>query len=134
MAGAENQTFALRQLLEELGAQLRSGVEKLGELPHETGEALARELGLATREELDCARAAARPARAPAQAARERLAGERSQQRFSGGDPTRIERVVIVAGIAVQDDQTGRPQQREMVVRRRPGEPDLVCELGEGGR
>ena len=53
MAGAENSTFALRQLLEELGTQLRSGVEKLGELPHETGEILARELGLATREELD---------------------------------------------------------------------------------
>jgi len=53
LAGAENQAFALRQLLEELGAQLRTGVEKLGELPHETGEALARELGLATREELD---------------------------------------------------------------------------------
>jgi BMFP domain-containing protein YqiC len=53
MAGAENQTFALRQLLEELGAQLRAGVEKLGEVPHETGEILARELGLATREELD---------------------------------------------------------------------------------
>ena len=50
---APDSTFALRQLLEELGAQLRTGVEKLGELPHETGEALARELGLATREELD---------------------------------------------------------------------------------
>ena len=53
MAAPDNSTFALRQLLEELGAQLRTGVEKLGELPHETGEALARELGLATREELD---------------------------------------------------------------------------------
>jgi len=53
MAAPDNSTFALRQLLEELAAQLRSGVEKLGELPHETGEALARELGLATREELD---------------------------------------------------------------------------------
>jgi hypothetical protein len=52
MAAPDN-TFALRQLLEEVGAQLRSGVEKIGELPHETGEALARELGLATREELD---------------------------------------------------------------------------------
>jgi len=52
MAAPDN-TFALRQLLEELGAQLRSGVEKLGELPQETGELLARELGLATREELD---------------------------------------------------------------------------------
>jgi BMFP domain-containing protein YqiC len=50
---APDSTFALRQLLEELGAQLRTGVEKLGELPHETGDILARELGLATREELD---------------------------------------------------------------------------------
>ena len=53
MAAPDNSTFALRQLLEELAAQLRSGVEKLGELPHETGDLLARELGLATREELD---------------------------------------------------------------------------------
>ena len=53
MAAPDNSAFALRQVLEELAAQLRSGVEKLGELPHETGEALARELGLATREELD---------------------------------------------------------------------------------
>jgi len=53
MAAPDNSTFALRQLLEELGAQLRTGVEKLGELPHETGDLLARELGLATREELD---------------------------------------------------------------------------------
>jgi polyhydroxyalkanoate synthesis regulator phasin len=45
--------FALRQLLEELGAQLRNGVERLGDLPQETGERLARELGLARREELD---------------------------------------------------------------------------------
>jgi BMFP domain-containing protein YqiC len=52
MAAPDN-TFALRQLLEELGAQLRSGIEKLGEVPHETGDLLARELGLATREELD---------------------------------------------------------------------------------
>ena len=52
MAAPDN-TFALRQLLEELGSQLRSGVEKLGDLPQETGELLARELGLATREELD---------------------------------------------------------------------------------
>jgi polyhydroxyalkanoate synthesis regulator phasin len=43
----------LRQLLEELGTQLRNGVEKLGELPQETGERLARELGLARQEELD---------------------------------------------------------------------------------
>jgi polyhydroxyalkanoate synthesis regulator phasin len=53
VGSTENQAFALRQLLEELAAQVRTGVEKLGELPHETGEALARELGLATREELD---------------------------------------------------------------------------------
>ena len=53
MAAPDNSTFALRQLLEELGAQLRSGVEKIGELPQETGDLLARELGLATREELD---------------------------------------------------------------------------------
>ena len=53
MAAPDNSTFALRQLLEELGAQLRSGVEKLGELPQETGDLLARELGLATREELE---------------------------------------------------------------------------------
>ena len=53
MAAPDNSTFALRQLLEELAAQLRCGVEKLGELPHETGDLLARELGLATREELD---------------------------------------------------------------------------------
>ena len=53
MASSENQSFALRQLLEELAAQLRNGVEKLGELPQETGERLARELGLARREELE---------------------------------------------------------------------------------
>ena len=53
MAARDNSTFALRQLVEELGAQLRNGVEKLGELPHETGERLADELGLARREELD---------------------------------------------------------------------------------
>jgi hypothetical protein len=52
VAGADTQTFALRQLLEEVAAQLRSGVEKLGDLPHETGDAIARELGLATHEEL----------------------------------------------------------------------------------
>ena len=44
---------ALRQLVEELGAQLRSGVDKLGDLPHETGERLARELGLVRKEELE---------------------------------------------------------------------------------
>ena len=46
-------SFALRQLVEELSAQLRSGVEKLTDLPHETGEAVARELGLVKREELE---------------------------------------------------------------------------------
>lgn len=53
MAGPDNQAFALRQLVDELAAQLRSGVEKLGDLPQETGERLARELGLVRREELD---------------------------------------------------------------------------------
>ena len=53
MAAPDNTRFALRQLLEELGAQLRNSVEKLGELPQETGERLARELGLARREELE---------------------------------------------------------------------------------
>lgn len=53
MAAPDNSAFALRQLLEELGAQLRSGVEKLTDLPQETGDLLARELGLATRDELD---------------------------------------------------------------------------------
>ena len=43
----------LRQLVEELGAQLRNGVEKLGDLPSETGERLARELGLVRREEYE---------------------------------------------------------------------------------
>ena len=53
MAAPDNSTFALRQLIEELGAQLRSGVEKLTDLPQDTAERLARELGLATREELE---------------------------------------------------------------------------------
>ena len=43
--------FAIRQLVEELGAQLRAGAERLTDLPQETGERLARELGLVTREE-----------------------------------------------------------------------------------
>ena len=43
--------FAVRQLVEELGAQLRAGAERLTDLPQETGERLARELGLVTREE-----------------------------------------------------------------------------------
>jgi len=45
--------FALRQLIEELVAQLRASAEKLGELPQETGDRVARELGLVTREEWD---------------------------------------------------------------------------------
>ena len=53
MAAPDNSTFVLRQLVEELAAQLRSGVEKLTDLPYETGEPLARELGLAPREELE---------------------------------------------------------------------------------
>jgi BMFP domain-containing protein YqiC len=52
MAAPDN-TFAVRQLVEELATQLRAGVEKLGDLPQETGERLARELGLVTREEYD---------------------------------------------------------------------------------
>ncbi len=50
---ADNGSFALRQLVEELGAQLRTGAEKLGDLPQETGERIARELGLVTRDEWD---------------------------------------------------------------------------------
>ena len=54
MTGPESQsTFALRQLVEELGVQLRSGVEKLTDVPVETGERIARELGLVNREELE---------------------------------------------------------------------------------
>jgi hypothetical protein len=53
MAGPDNQSFALRQLVDELAAQLRSGVDKLTDLPQETGERVARELGLVRREELD---------------------------------------------------------------------------------
>ena len=45
--------FALRQLVEELGVQLRAGAERLGDLPQETGERIARELGLVTRAEWD---------------------------------------------------------------------------------
>ena len=52
MAAPGNE-FSLRQLVEELGTQLRAGVEKIGELPQETGDRLARELGLARREELE---------------------------------------------------------------------------------
>jgi hypothetical protein len=54
VTGPESQsTFALRQLVEELSAQLRSGVEKLSDMPVETGERIARELGLVNREELE---------------------------------------------------------------------------------
>ena len=53
MAGPDNQAFALRQLVDELAAQLRSGVERLGDLPQETGDRVARELGLVRREELE---------------------------------------------------------------------------------
>lgn len=48
-----NGAFALRQLVEELGAQLRSGAERLSDLPQETGDLIARELGLVTREQWD---------------------------------------------------------------------------------
>ena len=50
---SRNGAFALRQLIEELGAQLRAGAEKLGDLPQETGDRLAREFGLVTRQEWD---------------------------------------------------------------------------------
>ena len=53
MAADSDGTFVLRQLVEELGAQLRTGAEKLGDLPQETGERIARELGLVTRDEWD---------------------------------------------------------------------------------
>ena len=53
MAAPADNTFALRQLVEELAVQLRAGVDKLGDLPQETGERIARELGLVTREEYD---------------------------------------------------------------------------------
>ena len=51
MVERDNTTFALRQLVEELGAQLRASAGKLGDLPQETGDRIARELGLVTREE-----------------------------------------------------------------------------------
>lgn len=50
---APGRESSLRQLVEELGTQLRAGVEKVAELPQETGDRLARELGLARREELE---------------------------------------------------------------------------------
>ena len=40
-------------IVDELGTQLRAGVDRLGDLPQETGERVARELGLARREELE---------------------------------------------------------------------------------
>ena len=46
-----NGSFALRQLVEELGVQVRSGVERLADLPYGTAERIARELGLVTRTE-----------------------------------------------------------------------------------
>ncbi len=52
MAAPDSASFALRQLVEELGAQLRASAGKLGDLPQETGDRIARELGLVTREEL----------------------------------------------------------------------------------
>ncbi len=51
MAAPDSASFALRQLVEELGAQLRASAGKLGDLPQETGDRIARELGLVTREE-----------------------------------------------------------------------------------
>ena len=53
MSQPDNTTFALRQLVEELGAQIRASAGKLGALPQETGDRLARELGLVTRTEWD---------------------------------------------------------------------------------
>jgi polyhydroxyalkanoate synthesis regulator phasin len=53
MAGPDNQAFALRQLVDELAEQLRSGVERLTDLPQDTGEKIARELGLVRREDLE---------------------------------------------------------------------------------
>jgi hypothetical protein len=53
MAADSDGSFVLRQLVEELGAQLRAGFERIGDLPQETGDRLARELGLVTREEWD---------------------------------------------------------------------------------
>jgi hypothetical protein len=54
MAAPDNNgAFALRQLVEELGVQLRSGAERLTDLPQETGDRIARELGLVTREQWD---------------------------------------------------------------------------------
>jgi hypothetical protein len=46
-----NGAFALRQLVDELGAQIRAGAERLGDLPQDAGERIARDLGLVTRAE-----------------------------------------------------------------------------------
>jgi hypothetical protein len=46
-----NGAFALRQLVDELGAQIRAGAERLGDLPQDAGERIARDLGLVTRTE-----------------------------------------------------------------------------------
>jgi hypothetical protein len=51
MAADSDGSFILRQLVEELGAQLRAGVDRIGDLPQETGDRLARELRLVTHEE-----------------------------------------------------------------------------------
>jgi BMFP domain-containing protein YqiC len=53
MAADSDGSVVLRQLVEELSLQLRAGLDRLGDLPQETGERLARELGLVTREEWD---------------------------------------------------------------------------------
>ena len=53
MAAPDNQLFALRQLVDELAAQLRSGVDRLVDLPQETREKVAHVLGLVRREELE---------------------------------------------------------------------------------
>jgi polyhydroxyalkanoate synthesis regulator phasin len=46
-----NGAFALRQLVDELGAQIRAGAERLGDLPQDACERIARDLGLVTRAE-----------------------------------------------------------------------------------
>ena len=53
MAADSDGSVVLRQLVEELSAQLRAGLDRLGDLPQETGDRVARELGLVTREEWD---------------------------------------------------------------------------------
>jgi hypothetical protein len=46
-----NGAFALRQLVDELGAQIRAGAERLGDLPQDAGERIARGRGRVTRAE-----------------------------------------------------------------------------------